>query len=633
MAEVQQQQQAELSQALQIADALAAERAEKFPDDFLTDLQNSDPTLFKDFLSLGKANYESEETQQLLGQLGAALKDFNQMVEDAKPSEAKDFAVTMEAIGMNDAMLGKFYGYMGNLPSIPALGVPYANTNLMYPGYKPSYETDLVIAADMKKAFPKLADLVAAYKEVLKDPKKDPNKTRWVKEAADFLAVKGYAFLNLRAKNMKTAADKKAGAVRETELQETVDVDMDRSMADLMVDAEEAISKIKNSGDLTLAAYYNGELSNLRKIANNPSDDPEQAREDETSFRRFCAELFLAAEATQKVQTTEPQPPAPGESAPARVASSAAVSSARVEGTAVNVAAAPEARVDYMVDAREHPEKYLTESTGDTSVFKAPNRKAELAIRIEDLYGKDTEKPDLTSSRYPGLTFKYGSGADGNSWYDLAGSGKRLAILNGDTLKEVKVEPALVAAAPEAPVVPGTEVVEAPVESPVAAPEVAQMSAPDLKALAVQLSNDQKFVQNKEDEIARLEKKKKGWFSNPEKIAGEITSIRKDIEVFSKKVDRQKETLLAQKDNPAYKAVVADHISEDVRLALNLPGEAAVPVLAETPAPVVPVVAVVEVPTPAPADEPAPALAAAPLAPAPAATQEPLSVGVSVRGV
>lgn len=107
----------------------------------------------------------------------------------------------------------------------------------------------------------------------------------------------------------------------------------------------------------------------------------------------------------------------------------------------------PEAPKDYRADAREHPEKYLTETAGDTSTFTPPDDKANRDIRIEDLYEKDTEKPNLTSTRYPGMEFAYGDGAQGKSWYDVKGSGQRLAILKGDSFSEVKKEeaPALVA--------------------------------------------------------------------------------------------------------------------------------------------------------------------------------------------
>lgn len=233
------------------------------------------------------------------------------------------------------------------------------------------------------------------------------------------------------------------------------------------------------------------------------------------------------------------------------------------------IEAASEAPLDYRADARANPEKYLTESASDTSTFTPPNRKAEMAIRIEDLYDKNPEKPNLASTRYPGLTFAYGSGKDGNSWYDVAGTGKRLAILSGDRFTEMKEEPAPVVAVaePVAPVAP----VEAPVE-PETTETVASMSQVELRAAALTLKNDREVLKTVlPQRRAEWEAKKGKLFANDAMIAEEIAKIDADMGRYARSVEVLTAQVSEQKNNPVYALVMNEVFDDPTRVALKLP--------------------------------------------------------------
>ena len=289
-----------------------------------------------------------------------------------------------------------------------------------------------------------------------------------------------------------------------------------------------------------------------------------------------------ASEATQTVASSAPVK-APG-------TLPAAVSAAAPE-------AAPEAPVDYRADARANPKKYLTEGN-NTVIFMPGSKEADLAIRIEDLFDNHPEKNTviLTSTRYPNLEFKYGNGPQGMSFYaEKDGSKQRLVIREGDNIAEKQPELVSVVPVAESAEAAPIAAVEAPAIPEVAA-AVPAMNASDLKVLASQFSNDQTYVTNQEAKIVALEKKKKGWFSNPEKIDGEIAKIRLDLEGLAgkpgskKKVEDQKTTLLAQKDvqPEVYAKVVDENVSQGVRIALDLvdsaPAVADEPVVADEPA-------------------------------------------------
>lgn len=267
-----------------------------------------------------------------------------------------------------------------------------------------------------------------------------------------------------------------------------------------------------------------------------------------------------------------PAAPDTAPTADAALASTSAAPRAAVSVAPSTVEAAPEVAVDYRADAREHPEKYLTEGVSDTSIFTPPNDKANRAIRIEDLYHKDTEKPKLTSTRYPGMTFAYGNGADGNSWYDVAGSGKRLAILKGDTLTEVKDEPAPAVASSEAPAesIPpeATPQPEVAVEAP--------LSYGELRSRMAQLSNDTTYLESLPGKKKTLEEERAKWYTINKTYDADIAKIDADLRDYPANIKDQADTLSKQVGNPEYALALKDEfVGDDRRVALNLPAPTA----------------------------------------------------------
>lgn len=462
MTEVQ-QQNPDLEKAYSLSDELAEMGKGDYPYEFLTDLQKSDPYLFQEFLTLDQSQDEDSEVG-VLAELDSALAAFEQKVEEAKPSEAKDWMRTCEANGYNDVFIRKLLSYV--VSTSKPLGEVYSNKELIPGGYVPSLGTDQAIARMIQKYYSEggqfsQAKLFEAYQKSLSNPRS--NEHRVAKEAADFILQKGPAFKEVRAKAAEQKAAAETARREAAEKAEYLSANADLSMPQVLTDLEDMIKDMVDMGDTAKGFGYSQELKELRDLYENPIDDAQQ-EESAQKLRELHARVSIDAdkEQAERAAAERAREQAPTD---APVVAEGAAEAAGAERVA---AAAPEARVDYREDARKNPRKYVTEGPDNTIIFDTKgNRAAEKAIRIEDLYAShpDLTNRVLTSSRYGDMQFVYKEdGAQGPSFYDKDGSGKRLAILNGDRLKEVTPEPVAAAAAPEPAPEPVPELSDADVE-------------------------------------------------------------------------------------------------------------------------------------------------------------------------
>ena len=178
--------------------------------------------------------------------------------------------------------------------------------------------------------------------------------------------------------------------------------------------------------------------------------------------------------------------------------------------------AAPKApKMDYRKDARENPEKYYTKTSGSTNdngvlTFTPANRVAELAIHIEDLFDKETDKASLVLTK-DGDAYEYkADGPKGPSWYDE--DDNRLLIYKDDKVQYDRMKkeaPPLVTTTEPAEPAP-REAVPQTVEAAAEDPEAAKKKA---RELAVTFNT---LIQQAEGLSATLDFEKKTRETHPE---------------------------------------------------------------------------------------------------------------------
>lgn len=289
----------------------------------------------------------------------------------------------------------------------------------------------------------------------------------------------------------------------------------------------------------------------------------------EPAPRNAPSEEVVAVRREPGVSASAPQGTAP--TAPSATASStsgalsgsaAPAPSAAPAATVAAAPAAPEAAV-------EDPKKYA-EWSADRKSFKftAPaGSEADKKLRIEELLTTNDERKLVLTSSNPNLKgeFTFQEGPQGPSWYNT--EKQRLVIRSGDELTK-KVE--------EAPKVASAEPTAAEAEPTVIPFDRAPKGTADVKTLKVafdQLSNDETYVANAREEIARLEAKKDKWLSNDKKINGEIATIEASIAKAEDQIATNRATLLENRGTDAYLAVMTEEEPERIaQLGIGMEG-------------------------------------------------------------
>lgn len=409
----------ELEKAYAIADQLAESKTAHYPDDFLDTLQWYDPQLFKEFVQLEDTSGRQDETFVLLSEMDGALKAYEKSKEDKEEKEkiapALEWKTQLERVGMTDELIGKLV----NLIVISKKPILYLG------GDESSLDHDKIIARSIKENYPTVTALTHAYAGAILA--NDQTKVVDMEKAADFLLKKGKLFVEYRKRVQGEAAKtKRERDAHEASVQEYVEAYGNYPINEVFKDAEDAIQKIGATGDVGSGTQYQGRLNEMKKVIANPPNDPKQVKEDEESARRLCAEILVAEDKLRPVVATE----AP--EADSAVPTTAPAASERAPEQA------PEVSVDYRKDAREHPEKYYAKGTDSTDnngilTFTPGSRAAELAIHIEDLFDKETDKASLILTKgNQEYTYKEGN-AKGASWYDT--NGNRLLIYDKDKIQ------------------------------------------------------------------------------------------------------------------------------------------------------------------------------------------------------
>ncbi len=410
MAETPQKQ---LEKAYDVSDALAEVGKGVYPYEFLADLQHTDPVLFQEFTTLNEKSAEDESYELgLLAELDNALADYEQAVEDAKPSEAKDWLRECETYGLDDRFIGKLLTYVAT--SKTPLGAVYSNTELIPLGYSPSLATDKLIVQMIQTNFSEggifsRAKLFKAYQEA----KPGTEAYRKAKEAADFIYVKSPAFKEVRAESARQKAAAEAARAKAESVSRYTEAYKDTPVEDILADVEVITHELHDMGEDALAVKYSSEAQELKKAYENPYE-PEQQSEMAAEIRKMYSNLLIDLDEVRAKNVSSAPADAPAQTVPVAGVTAAEASATDTDSTTVDtgsgkVEAAPSKveptisnEVEFLSSLRGDGWKRLAtlQDSGDSGkvTVNIPSDKTSpdyLYSRIHHFVGKDESVKEL----------------------------------------------------------------------------------------------------------------------------------------------------------------------------------------------------------------------------------------------
>lgn len=559
MTETPESPEQQRQKAHEISDALAQARTANYPNEFLAELQDQDPTLFNEFLNLKDFDGTQDETNRLLAEMDSALRDWetykkaeetiNQL--ESTVEKALDPIKQFKALNINDNRWKTLSQLILDRPL--SFGEVYWNPVLLRKGVTPSADNDHRIVRDIQRDFPHVSDLLTAYSEVLMNPNKTREEIRWVKQAVDFIIMKALYL----SKSQNMSAQAKAGRMVELEKLEEFESLKEKHEPVVFVNLEEITEYDAELGKSLRSEYQEaidaGDPDEYEAIVNKiqmewetmfpekvPEEAPPSLEEPSTTVVDLGTEEPTAAPAPEAAPAS-----------PASVPAVAAPPSAAPEA----VAEAPKmSREEYRNDAKANPGKYCVRDTekGTLKFKKEISREAELAIRIEDLFSKEEDRAlVLTSSRYPELEFKFEqNGPKGPSWYAEKEGEKlqRLLIYKGDVITYKKPEIVVATNAPSSTTSAGEP---APAETPIEAggktadAEIINLTVAEAVPEIEAISKDLLALMTKERDLAKKASEAKASVAKARR-EGRKAFVDPDIEKSRLALAKSYETLQAR---------------------------------------------------------------------------------------